>query len=191
MNATTAILISIAAVLIALYYWLRSNPLLNRVNAIKTHQAFENGPQLWFEAGDISSLQLRAIKDGLHTTIGRALCAGYLDKTRLEDYTVALLTADANDSEGMPCFKIPAGEYKGTTWDQGDGTILSSGQAVDVKRCLIAIPYHTDDQLEHLERIVSYEIEHCILAANDTARYNATKIHTATTSHPLLKADCK
>ena len=162
--------------------------LLDRAQAIPRSNRSQDyfGFRFWREDGVTIGPRLQnAIEDGLVRAFRKAECAGYSLGLNPESYTIIFLKG-VRDAAGNPAFSIPAGDYRGTEWDQGDGTILAAGQVIDVEKGWIAIPAHTAADYDNLARIIEYEAEHVILYQNDRAKYEQTKFHIAGSGHPLI-----
>lgn len=183
------------AVTLAAYRLITRKPdsLLERARAIPLSNRSQDyfGFRFWWEDGVTIGARLQnAIEDGLVRAFRKAECAGYTLGLNPEGYTIIFLKG-VRDARGNPAFSIPAGDYRGTEWDQGNGTMLAAGQVItfDPGHASIAIPAHRPADYDNLARIIEYEAEHVILWHNDRAKYELTKFHAPGTGHPLIP-DC-
>lgn len=168
-----------------------------RIRKIKNRsRATHGGVRLWIEDGaDVSTAEADAIDAGLLEVFERARRRGYDRPLNLPDYTVAIMADSMRAPEsGLWCYKLPAGQYKGTQWDLG-GYILAAGETVfysglDPEGNVIALPYYhgtnTPDDLASLSRVTGYEGEHVILFHCDPHRWQETAVHGQGQGHPIF-----
>lgn len=181
------------AVTLAAYKLIRKTrpSLLERARSIPRSNRSQDyfGFHFWREDGVTVGPKLQnAIEDGLVRAHRKAECSGYTRALNPDDYTIIFLKG-VRDAAGNPAFSIPAGDYRGTEWDRGDGTMLAAGQVIDIDKGWIAIPAHTEADYDNLAQVIEYEAEHVILYQNDRAKYELTKFHAPGTGHPLIP-DC-
>lgn len=187
----TYIIVALVALgIIVTWLYLRrkkTSEIWQRVFEIKTKT--RDGCELWLE-DSVGHPDVAAIHRGMEHTFEKARCKGYTQALNLSDYIIAIVKS-VPSSDGTPCYKIPAGVYAGTVYDKG-GYILVAGQMLTVGEPygnIIVIPDHKGQFTEHLELVVGYEVEHCVLAFNDAEEFERTKVHTATAGHPIIP-DC-
>lgn len=187
------IILLISIGLAALVAWLylrrkRNRPIAARVFAITNKTTGISGLEVWLEDGaNISVDDLPAIETGLERTFEKARCRGYTLALSLSDYIVAIVKGEP-DSDGNPCYRIPAGVYAGTVYDKG-GYILVAGQMLTAGEPygnIIVIPEHNGQRLDHLALVAEFEAEHVVLAYNDGDEFERTKVHGNGTGHPII-----
>jgi len=136
-----------------------------------------------------SPKSLEAYERGMADCFRRAGCLGYTRQISHSDYIVAILKSIENDSQGMPAYRLPAGQYAGTEYDKG-GYILVAGQLVFLGTPhgnVIAIPDHElEGQMEHGAAVAGYEVEHVLHGWNNAERFEETKTHGAGNGHPTI-----
>lgn len=170
----------------------------DRVKNIQNRsQTTSNGVKIWVENGaSVSVEEKTAIEEGLNEVFNRARLRNYSAPLTLPEYTVAIMgNSERAPESGIWCYRLPAGAYAGTPWDLG-GYILAAGATVfysldnPSEGNVMAIPdhkqTHTPEDLANLSRVVAYEAEHIILRHSDFPLWQATKVHTPTTGHPLF-----
>lgn len=195
MNELLPIILMVAVVVaLAVWFYLRkkkTSEIGDRVMQIDDKRRAPSGLTLWIEDGvKITSQQIWNIEQGLNATFIKAACYGYQRAMRLSDYIIAIVKGEP-DSDGNPCYRLPAGQYAGTVYDKG-GYILAAGQVLAVGEPygnIIVVPEHFEGQGEHLSLISEYEAEHVILAWNDGDKFERTKTHGDGTGHPII-SDC-
>jgi hypothetical protein len=143
-----------------------------------------SGVRIIAEAGiNVTRSDEAAIEQGISDTLRKGMCHGYTQNLALPGYTVELVQGQLS-SEGIPAIRIPCDSYCGTKWDLG-GYLLIAGQMVGPQT--IRLPYVSNHE-SHLRLAASYEVEHAVLAANDRAEYERTKVHTGESGHPIIGA---
>lgn len=183
-----AVIIAVLAV-IALAVWLLRR---RKVETIETRvyrlsDAFKtpSGVTIRCEKGvAVTADAQRAIENGLRYT-QRKVFAKYGRCLSPSDYIVAVVKGEP-DSDGNPCYRLPAGAYKNTEFDKG-GYILVAGQVISIGQDanIVVVPEHRDN-FDHLELVVGYEAEHVELAWFDGDEYERTKYHGGGAGHPII-----
>jgi hypothetical protein len=134
------------------------------------------------------SLQmLNAIDKGLTELFAVARKNRYTRRLNYSEYSIYIANADrTKNSEGKysPDFAIPADQYAGTEFDQGE-FIYAAGMVLAYSPMAFIIAEHTRD-LDRMSNVVRYEGEHLVLYHNDRRRYEATKDHSQGGGHPIL-----
>lgn len=186
------IIIIVAAAFVAFLLWKRRklSDIDKRVFAIKNRQTLPSRLHLWIEKGvnQPTDAEVRTIENGMRECFERARAVGYDRPLDLGAYNVAIVQSIRAPESGIWAYKVPAGAYAGTEWDLG-GYILAAGQMISVgdpHGNIIVLPDHHGTDLDELARVAGYEVEHIVLAYCDGDRFEATKIHSAATPHPLF-----
>ena len=183
------ICIGFAALVAWLYLRRKRIPSIeDRVFGITNKTTDISGMQVWLENGaNVTGADLTAIELGFNRTFAKARCKGYERALSLSDYIVAIVKGEP-DSDGNPCYRIPAGVYAGTIYDKG-GYILVAGQMLTAGEPygnIIVIPEHNGQFLDHLALVAEFEAEHVVLAYNDAYEFERTKVHGDGTGHPII-----
>lgn len=183
------ICIGFAALVAWLYLRRKRIPSIeDRVFGITNKTTDISGMQVWLENGaNVTGTDLTAIELGFNRTFEKARCRAYQRALSLSDYIVAIVKGEP-DSDGNPCYRIPAGVYAGTVYDKG-GYILVAGQMLTVGEPygnIIVIPEHNGQNLDHLALVAEFEAEHVVLAYNDPDEFERTKVHGDGTGHPII-----
>lgn len=162
----------------------------DRVLSITTKIRGPLGTNFWIESGAVGSLEsLDAYERGMTDCFRRAGCIGYTRLLNHSDYIIAILKSTENDSQGFPCYRLPAGQYAGTEWDKG-GYILVAGQMVFLGTPygnIIAIPDHIlPEHMEHAATVAGFEAEHPLHGYNNGEEFERTKTHGGGFGHPTI-----
>lgn len=166
----TIILVAVIAIEIVLR---RKSRLLRRVQRVIASPSELSNYVIGMKSErQINSWEIMAINHGLADAFDKAKELGYTNKIRRGDYTIGILKPDGVNKYGDPIFNL--------------GGEQITGQAVDVDKCIIAVPFHDESQAEHLRLTVHFEAEHCLAKNNDIELYNRTKIHKPGEGHPIL-----
>lgn len=168
----------------------RDKSLKDRVRDIEDRRVTSNGLKIWVEDGaDITSVEIRAIEDGLTDCFTKAVKRGYHKPLRLSEYTIAILADSVRAPEsGDWAYKVPtSSNYKGSEWDV-NGSMYVAAEVIDIDRNIIALPaaqLPTIQDLATRRRAATYEAEHIIAYNCDYDLYLATQTHGQGKGHPI------
>lgn len=157
-----------------------------------------NGIKVHFEKGaDPATMSFDPMDRGVEHTFAKGECAGYTVDRHLHPITITVFNSEP-DSQGDPCYREyigPNTPYFNSEWDKEKGKgqevdhyILVAGEMIgagEPKGDMIVIPHHVDKE-DHLETIVCFEMEHCLLCQVDGPLFEETKTHGFGHGHPIL-----